>query len=343
MSETLNVGIIGAGHMGARHADRWSRLPGCHVAAVSGVADMRRERAEALATKVGDGARAYGSADELLADPAIRAVSVCVPTPHHRAVVEAAARAGKHVLCEKPLALSLEDCDAMIAAADEAGVLLSVGQVVRYFPEYADAKRLVDAGRVGKPAVVRTRRGGDCPRVEADWFTDPAKSGGVIGDLMIHDIDWLLWCFGPVERVYARALTPRLATGELQRLDYALATIRHKSGVVAHLEATWADPGGFATQFEIAGDGGLLSHDSRRAAPLAVALREQEAAGGGVQMPSSPLAAPDDPFYREVAAFAKAVRDGGPAPVPAREAREAVAVTLAALESVRTGEAVELG
>jgi len=180
--------------------------------------------------------------------------------------------------------------------------------------------------------------------VEADWFTDPARSGGVIGDLMVHDIDWLLWCFGPVERVYARALTPRLASGQLQRLDYALATIRHKSGVVAHLEATWADPGGFATQFEIAGDGGLLSHDSRRTAPLSVALREQEGApGGGVQMPSSPLSPEGDPFYKEVAAFAKAVRDGGPAPVPAWDGRAAVEVALAALESVRTGEAVELG
>jgi predicted dehydrogenase len=341
-NETLNVGIIGAGHMGARHADRWARMPGCRVAAVCGIADVQAEKAERLAAQAGNDATAYRSADELLAAPDIDAVSVCVPTYLHRQVVEAAAAAGKHVLCEKPMALTLDDCDAMTAAMRAAGKVFAVGQVVRFFPEYANAKQLIDAGRIGKPAAVRTRRGGDCPRSDTDWFVDPAKSGGVLLDLLVHDFDWLQWCFGPVERVYARALTPRLADKSLDHLDYALVTLRHRSGVIAHMEGTWADPAGFATAFDIAGDAGLLTHDSRRAQPLTVARREREGAPGGVAVPASPLAPEDDPYFLQIAAFAKSVLDGAPPAVTPEEARAAVAVALAALESVHTGEAVTL-
>ena len=103
-----------------------------------------------------------------------------------------------------------------------------------------------------------------------------------------------------------------------------------------------ADPAGFATAFEIAGDGSLLAHDSRRSQPLTVARREKEGAPGGVALPSSPLAPQDDPYYRQIAAFAKSVLDGAPLVVTPEDARSAVAVAVAALESVRTGEAVAL-
>jgi predicted dehydrogenase len=117
------------------------------------------------------------------------------------------------------------------------------------------------------------------------------KSGGIIFDLMVHDIDWLQWCFGPISRVYARGLTERLGKGELDFLDYALLTLRHASGVISHAEGTWADPGGFATTFEVAGDAGLLAHDSRRAVALTQAVRGgADAKTGGVALPRSPLA-----------------------------------------------------
>lgn len=340
----LRVAVIGAGGMGTRHTNCWRRLPGAQVVAI---ADVQPEKAKRLADSAGltDAAAVYPSADALLADlgsAAADVVSLCTPTPLHRPIAEAALRAGMHVFCEKPLALTAADCDAMIAAAKTAGRLLSVGQVVRFFPEYANAKRLVDAGAVGTPAAVRLRRGGDFPRATNDWYADVSQSGGVIFDLLIHDIDWVQWCFGPICRVYAQGLTERLAEGRLDHKDYALLTCRHTSGVVSHLEGTWSDPGGFVTTFEVAGDGGLLTHDSRRTAPIRKAVRAEGETKPGVAVPSSPLAPEDDPYYRQIAAFAAAVRGIAPLAVMPEEARSAVAVAAAARESLRTGKAVEM-
>jgi len=339
MNDVLKVGIVGAGGMGSTHARCWSRLPGARVLAV---ADPQTHKARDLAGRVGqDAPTVLASADEMLAHADVDVISVCVHTCLHRSVTEAALRAGKHVLCEKPMALTLADCDAMIAAAEAAGTVFTVAQVVRWFPEYARAKTLVDAGAVGQPAAVRVRRGGDFPRTDTDWYADVEKSGGIVFDLMVHDLDWLQWCFGPVSRVYARGLTERLGQGGLDHLDYALLTLRHASGVISHAEGTWADPGGFATAFEIAGDAGLLAHDSRKSVALTRAVRGgADANTGGVALPRSPLAPGDDPYFCEIESFAASVRTGAPLFVTPAEAHAAVAVACAARESLRTGRAV---
>ncbi|MBC8102135.1 MAG: Gfo/Idh/MocA family oxidoreductase, partial [Cytophagales bacterium] len=302
---TLRVAIIGAGHIGATHARAWARLADAEIVAI---VDPRRDAARALAETIGAvGASVYADADALFAaqGEGVDAVGISVPTALHRVLTETALAAGKHVLCEKPMALTPTDCDAMIAAARIAGKVFTVGQVVRFFPEYANAKRLVESGAVGTPASVRTRRGGDFPHAHDDWYADVSQSGGVIFDLLVHDIDWVQWCFGPIIRVYAQGLTERLADKRLDHLDYALLTCRHETGVVSHLEATWADPGGFATTFEIAGDGGLLTHDSRKASALTKAVRGTgTTVQGGISMPASPLTPDDNPFYRQIAAFA---------------------------------------
>jgi predicted dehydrogenase len=339
--KTIRVAIIGAGRIGTTHARVWSELPGVEIAAV---ADIRQEAARDLAQAVGAGdAGIYADADSLLAAHGtnVDAVSICLPTSLHRSVAEAALAAGKHVLCEKPMALSVADCDAMIAAAEKAGTVFTVGQVVRFFPEYANAKRLVESGAVGAPASVRTRRGGDFPLRSTDWYADVSQSGGVIFDLLVHDIDWAQWCFGPIARVYAQGLTERLADKRLEHLDYALLTCRHESGVVSHLEATWADPGGFVTSFEIAGDGGLLTHDSRKASALSKSVRS-ESGTASPNVYTSPLYADENPFHQQIAAFAAAVRGESPVAVTPQDARRAIAVAAAARESLKTGSAVTL-
>ncbi|MES2465019.1 MAG: Gfo/Idh/MocA family oxidoreductase [Armatimonadota bacterium] len=335
----IRVAVIGAGRIGTTHARVWSQVPGAEIVAI---ADSRKDVARELAHSVGaENAGIYADAESLLAarGAEVDAVSICLPTSLHRSVAEAALAAGKHVLCEKPMALSVADCDAMIAAAKEAGTVFTVGKVVRFFPEYASAKRQVESGAVGTPASVRTRRGGDFPLRVNDWYADVSQSGGVIFDLLIHDIDWAQWCFGPITRVYAQGLTERLADKRLEHMDYALLTCRHESGVVSHLEATWADPGGFVTTFEIAGDGGLLTHDSRRASSLTKSVRSEN----GAASPSaytSPLYADENPFYQQIAAFAAAVRGESPLAVTPEEARQAIAVAAAARESLRTNTAV---
>jgi UDP-N-acetylglucosamine 3-dehydrogenase len=319
----LSVGIVGAGGMGSTHARHWARVPGVRVVAV---ADLETEKAARVAAGVG--AKAYPDAASLLT-AGCDIVSICTPTDSHRTLTEQALAAGCHALCEKPMALSVADCDAMIGASEKAGKLLSVGQVVRFFPEYANAKRLVDSGAVGNPAAVRARRGGGFPGW-SEWFSDTRRTGGVVFDLGVHEFDWLLWCFGPVKRVYAKALT-----GRFEKCDLALVTLRHVSGCVSHVEATWADPKGGGTRFEIAGDAGLLAHDARTTGTLS--YRTEGRSGSG-----SPLHPDDDPYYRQCLAFAQAARGEAPLAVTAQEGRAAIEVAAAAAESLKTGRAVTL-
>ncbi|MBC8142597.1 MAG: Gfo/Idh/MocA family oxidoreductase [Armatimonadetes bacterium] len=325
--QTIGIGIVGAGNIGSRHARFWAQVEGAGVVAV---ADTHPGASENLAVLYGD-ARAYQTVAELLANPNVTVVHVCVPTHLHREIAVAAANAGKHVLCEKPMALTLSDCDAIIAATAQAGVCFSVGHVTRFFPEYALAKARLDAGAVGTPTIARTRRAGAFPRTA--WFADTAQSGGVVADLTVHDLDFLQWCFGKIIRVYAKiAASPGF--------EYALLTLRHESGVISHAEGVWGEPTGFHTAFEIAGTAGLFTHDSRAARALVASVRQP--GDTPVALMNAPLAPSDDPYFRQVRAFADAVRGVAPVAVSPADARSAVAVALAAIESAYTGNAVEI-
>ncbi|MDX1932718.1 MAG: Gfo/Idh/MocA family oxidoreductase [Capsulimonadales bacterium] len=326
VSSPLRLGIVGAGHIGARHALHASRLPDTVVAAV---ADPHLEKADAIARPLG--AVSYASADALLATE-VDAVIVAVPTHLHRTLSEQALAAGKHVLCEKPLALTTEDCDALIEAAERANRTLAVGQVLRFFPEYEHARRRMESGAIGHPAAIRLRRAGRYP--ETPWFADESQSGGLLLDLLIHEFDFLRWCFGPVTRVFARTLSER----RLPRLDYALVTVRHANGVLAHVEGVWGEPGGTHTAFEIAGDAGLLTHDSHLTETLRTATWRED--GTGKVVFSAPLMPTDDPYYRQLAAFVDRIRRNEPPSVSAQDARQAVAIARAARESARTGQPV---
>lgn len=323
MSE-LKAAVIGAGGMGSTHARGWAKAAG---ATLVGIADIDFPKSEALAQKYGT--TAYGSVEALL-ETGVDVVSVCLPSALHCAVTVQALQGGCHVLCEKPMALSVAECDTMLTAATAAGKRLSVAQVVRFFKEFESAHQLVQSDAVGNPTVIRTRRGGGFPGWSS-WFGDEAQSGGICFDLGVHDIDWLLWTFGPVVRVYAKGLTER----GFERLDHALITMRHSSGAISHTEVTWADPKGGGATFEIAGDAGLLAHDSRR--EVSVSFRTETRTGT-----SRPLSEADEPYDRQIAAFAQAILTGGPLAVTGEEGRAAVAVAAAARESLKTGRAIAL-
>lgn len=325
------VAIVGAGHMAKVHAAAYANMLNAEPVAIM---DIREDAANELATA--HDAQAFTDFDDMLktADPTV--VDVCVPTPWHKEYVVKAAEAGKHVVTEKPMARTIDDCKAMIEATKKAGVTFMVAHVLRYFPEFAAAKAQIDAGAVGNPAVVRTTRGGGFPHAWNDWYANFDWSGGVALDLIIHDFDWLRWCFGDAERVFAKGLVER----GIKHLDYALVTIRFKSGVIAHVEGTWANPAGFSVKFEVAGDKGLLDFYNKPATPLMIARTKTEEHGPGVAIPESPTS--QNPYFLEMEHFIDCVESGKKPSITPEDGLHAVEISLAALESIRTGKPITL-
>lgn len=199
----MRVGIVGAGTMGRVHAAAWSQTE----AELVGVTALEPTSSAALAERYR--ARAFASYEELLRE--VDVVDLCVPTDLHCAMTLRAAAAGKHVVCEKPLALSLSDGERMIGACEAAGVRLFVAMVVRFFPQYALAARAVQALELGTLGVLRLKRVSYPPQVLDNWFADPARSGGMLVDLMIHDLDYARWLAGPVTRIFAKSVRSQRA------------------------------------------------------------------------------------------------------------------------------------
>jgi len=318
--------------MGTLHAHHLCQIPDARLV---GVTAVPASDADPLASSLG--VQRYDSTEALLADPVIDAVVIATPTPTHAELIIAAAQAGKHIFCEKPLARHLEDGRRAIEACREAGVSLMIGHVVRFFPEYVRIWELIDQGAIGKPAMLRFSRVAPFPRAGKDnWYADPEASGGVILDLMLHDIDTARWYCGDVLRVYGYSLTGRT---EAER-DYALVTMRMASGAIVHLEGSWSHPGGFRTRVEIAGDGGLLTVDSRESSPIQTERWQREGGGGGVALPESPLA--ESPYLVELRHWVDHVLHGTPLRVTPEDALKALEVGLAAMESAETGKVIAL-
>jgi predicted dehydrogenase len=336
MNKQYRVAVIGAGGMGAGHAQRWQMHANAQLVAVL---DPRRSAARTI------NAPHFLSWQRLLARTQPDIIDICTPTFAHRTFIELAAQAGKAIFVEKPLAATLDDCDACIKSLQQSGVAAMAAHVVRYFPEFLRARQLVQAGIVGNPVMVRTARMAGFPFAarKNNWYADFGRSGGVVLDMLVHDFDWLRWTFGEVERVYARGL--RAPVSDRGPLDYALVSLRLRSGVIAHVTGSWAHTAGFRTTLEIAGDKATLEHDSATTVPLAIANRVASTGkrtAGGVAVPESPLAPPDDPYFLEQRAFLAALDTGSTPPITLEDAREAVRIALAAIESITSGKVVEL-
>ena len=325
-----HVLIIGAGTMGRFHAQAYAGMKDVRV---SGIVDRDLRRAEELAKPLR--ASVFTTFEEAHGTVPAEVVDICLPTPLHKPFVLKAVNAGKHVICEKPLARNLEDAREMIDACREKGMKLFVGHVVRFFPEYVRARELVKSGRIGDVTVVRTGRGGSFPGGWNDWYADYQASGGLVLDLIIHDFDYLRWCFGEVERVFAKSLIGR----GYARMEYALVTLRFRSGVIAHVEGTWSHEG-FSSRFEIAGKTGIIAYDSAKDRPLLVQERGTEVSAYGVAVPESPLN--ENPYARQLGHFLHCLKTGEPPVVTAEDAYRALEIALGALHSIETGQPVTL-
>jgi UDP-N-acetylglucosamine 3-dehydrogenase len=324
----MRVAVVGCGTMGKSHIENLAAMPGVGLVAI-----CDNNEIEVNKTAEQWQIRAYVSLDEMINMENPDVVSICLPTYLHKEYVLRVAAYGKHIICEKPIAPSIEDAVEMINTCKEKGVRLFVGHVVRFFPNYADIKAKVDAGVIGKVGVIHTKRIGSNPARARAWYKD--RSGGVIIDLMIHDIDFLCSVMGEVTSVYA------LQTQSEQN-DYALVTLRFAGGAIANLEAHWGYPGPFTTAVEFAGTEGVIRFNSEDALSLKIvkAASAEDNQPAAVAIPQSP--AFHNPYYYELKHFLACIENDTESIVTATDALRALRIALAAAQSAQTGMKIDI-
>lgn len=324
--QSLRVGLIGAGAIAAAHLDAWQALGAeCVISS--------RTRPTALAERFG--VEIADDADALI--DRVDIVGILAPTPTHLDLALRAMARGRHVVCEKPLALTSAEAQHLADTADAAGVRLLPAHVVRYFAAYRRIQQSVASGEIGALQTLRLSRAGAGPTTA--WFYDEGAGGGLIRDLLIHDIDQALWLAGPVTSVSARQDPPSV-DGRLSAPVTATVDLTHANGVTSRIDGGWLGEGvPFRTTIEAVGATGVLAHDS-------AAHDSADAAGAsGVSAPGAPPADPgylppqteDHPYRAQIADFADAIRTGRDARVTPSDGVAAVAVVDAAYASLAAG------
>ncbi len=332
VEDRLGAAVIGMGMMGERHARVWAELPQTRLVTVC---DIIPERAQAVAERYS--CRVAASLEEAVSAPGVDIVSVCTDDQAHVLPCLAAARAGKHVLVEKPLATSVEDCDRIIEACSKAGVKLMTGHVCRFDPRYVACRESVQSGEVGDIVQVYARRNNVVtsgrrigPRTSVAFF------------LGVHDIDLIGWVTGArITRVYSEATSKVLAN--IKALDTILSVVRLDNGAVGCIETCWVIPEGapntLDARFEVVGTRG-------RVAAQVGADEVMEAAD------TQRTRRPDMVYWTEVHGraqgalpdqlehFAECVRTGADPVISPQEARHAVEVAQAMHRSLETGAPV---
>ena len=329
------AGLIGAGFMGRTHGAAFAKLPTAHIAYVM---DINKERAETLARELGG--RATDRLEDLLEDPSVNLVDIMTPTPSHPEYVIRALDAGKHVIVEKPLALSLEEANRMLAAARRSGRFLMVAHVLRFWPEYIAIRSILTGGRIGAPIQATAYRLSNGPQW-APWFRDPNMSGGALLDLQIHDIDLCNWLFGVPEYVKASGVKD-----EFGAWSHVMTLISYGK-TQALIEASYSMPRDFpfTTGIRVTGERGMVEYHFR--AGGASFEQGQPVSYLQVHTDGKPnqklIPKPGDGYEREIAYFVECVEKGSPPEiVTAEDARLAVQVALACRRSIEMGETVRL-
>lgn len=259
-TQKLPIGIIGAGRIGRVHAETLAfRLPESRIVAIT---DVNREAAQAVAERCNI-SRVVDSSAEILADPYIQAVLICSPTSTHADLIVEAARAGKHIFCEKPIAFSLDTIDRALDAVKAAGVQLQIGFNRRFDANFARVRQAVKSGEIGKPSLMHI--------VSRDPAPPPLSyvrsSGGIFLDMTIHDFDMARFLIDEeVEEIYTAAgvmVDPQI--GEAGDLDTALIVLRFRNGIIGTIDNSRKAVYGYDQRVEILGSEGSI--DTRNLYP----------------------------------------------------------------------------
>jgi predicted dehydrogenase len=236
----IKVALIGVGYIGHAHSSALSQIKNAQIVAV---VDNIEENGKKMAKEIN--AKYFKNIDELLSNADIDCIDICVPTFAHAEIAVKAANAGKHVLCEKPLTLSLKDADAMIKAAKANKIKAMTGHVLRFWPEYVKIKELLDSGYLGAPIHAFCERLAVTPDWQVGgWDKSEKFSGGAAIDLHIHDLDLLIWLFGRPEIVKAQGVLDP-ANPKEGGFSHIFTSAQFKNGKSGFAEGGWSFKGAF--------------------------------------------------------------------------------------------------
>jgi len=340
----INVGLVGVGFMGGMHFRQYEQLT--DRAKIVAVCDTDPDRRAGDWSKVGGnigdpqankrdltGIKQYADYKELIADPDVQLVDICVPTYLHCEVAIAALEAGKHVLSEKPMALTVEDCDKMLAVAAKSPGKFMIGQCVRFWPECVWLKQAIDDKRYGALKALHLRRQASTPDYSLNnWLLDPNLSGGAILDLHVHDTDYALYVLGKPKAVTAQGY--QRVPGSYDRVHVLW---HYGPELVVQMEGTWDLPPafGFNMGFTAVFEKAAAILDMNTGKPLTVFT-----ADGGTETPEM---SGKDGYFNEIDYMLGCIeRNEDPQISTPAESREAVALALAEKQSVQTGQTVPI-
>src|SRR5688572_14477631 len=340
-------GLIGCGMIANFHARAIGDLRGAKVVACY---DTFPAAADKLAAALG--CKAYHKLDDMLADPAVTVVTIGTPSGAHMEPAVAAARAGKHVIVEKPLEITLKRCDKIIEACDKAGVKLSAIFPSRFHDSSQEIKRAIEANRFGRLTLgdsyvkwYRTQQYYDSGAWRGTWELD---GGGALMNQAIHSVDLLTWFLGPVAEITAS--TGTLAHERIAVEDTAVATLRFENGALGVIEATTAAYPGYLKRIELHGSAGSAAMEEedlvkwdfakseRRDAAIHEQMTQRKSGGGGA---SDPAAIGHHGHAKQFRDVLQAIEKERAPAIDGPEGRRSVEIILAIYKAAETGKAIK--
>jgi len=333
MPKRLRAGVIGVGTFGSQHARVYAELESVDLVAVS---DLRTDRLDDLTKRYN--VKAYTDFNDLLNKENLDLVSICTSDEFHVEPVLSAVNSGVNVLVEKPLAMTVSDCDTIIYESDKAGVKLMVGHILRFDPRYYTARQSIANGQIGNPVHFSARRNNLIKSAER-----LGQHTSVAFFLGIHDVDFMNWCIGSkVERVYAESNSCLLK--DIGTADSCLALIKYQHGTIASLEVSWILPNSFSkrldAQFVAVGTEGAVYVDGSGQA-VEIYLQDESYCPDVMYAPE--IGGRYTGILRdEIAHFVDCVMYDKKPSVSGQDGKEAVKVVCAITESLKTNQPVYL-
>jgi predicted dehydrogenase len=339
-AKKVNVAVVGLGFMGVTHIKAYQQLKAARIVAVCDSVRLPVNGVLAGVTGnitgsgdlvLGRAVKVYRALAEVLADAEVDLVDLCVPTPLHPEQSIAALKAGKHVLCEKPLAISSARARKIVQAAQAASGFFMPAMCMRFWPGWCCLKRVVDEELFGKVQAARFRRMSPTPAWSKGTYASGNESGGALFDLHIHDTDFVQFLFGRPESVFSTGVT---RAGD--SIDHVITQYNYAGGPAVYAEGSWLLTGNFSMSYTVLCERATLDFDMARGAE-ALVVTEQGKKPRVVKPDSS------DGYSGEIRHMLGAIQTGkAPKVVTAQDGLSAVEICEAEAKSVRTGRVVPL-